>query len=69
MTTEERDIARLESRIDELQKAFLGVVLKCDDVHHAKKDRHDTYDQCPVVKRLEALLDKPIRDENWQVIP
>jgi len=44
-------------------------LLKCDDVHHAKKDRHDTYDQCPVVKRLEALLDKPIRDENWQVIP
>ena len=55
--------ARLERERDALKKALLSLVLdfpelNCDDFHHAKKDRHELHEDCPVLRRFNDKLEK-----------
>lgn len=29
---------------------------RCNDLHHAKKDRHDSQSACPVEKRMATII-------------
>ena len=47
------------ARLRELLRATCPT---CDTVHHAKSDRHDWLEPCPVVARFKAALDTPARE-------
>ena len=54
----------LAAQVEILRKAFvslrasLPVGVGCDGLHHAKKDRHDYFMACPVVKRYDKAITK-----------
>jgi len=56
-----------DERLKKLEKFYKEAqnigALRCIDMHHAKKDRHETGEACPVVKRFndafEALEGDP----------
>ena len=51
-------IDRLEKLNAELLKALQSVTLVCDNVHHAKKDRHGFAEPCPVTERIRVAIAK-----------
>ena len=51
---------QIEKRLCEAEKIIEDMLLlhpspHCEDLHHAKRDRHDYAETCPVVERVEKV--------------
>ena len=49
------ELRRLDALNAELVEALQLLTITCENVHHAKKDRHSIEVECPVVARINAL--------------
>lgn len=63
MTPEEKKIMKLNMVIGDLVWALDMVILTCENVHHAKRDRHKIGEPCPAVLRIQKLRDKVFEGE------
>ena len=52
-------LAKWRSVADDLANVLRQSHLRCEDVHHAKKDRHKLMDECPVTQRINDALSRP----------
>jgi len=55
--SERRKMMDLEAYMEELRDALGLIGYRCGNVHHGKKDKHNDRTACPVVARIDALLD------------
>lgn len=49
---------QLKASLKEASKLLGGLASVCNYAHHGKRDRHSPAEQCPVEKRIDALLEK-----------
>lgn len=52
----ERELASEKSKVARLRGLLLLTSRNCVDLHHAKKDRHDFCEPCPVEARINSEL-------------
>jgi hypothetical protein len=55
---QDKKLAELEAVNQELLKALRLTSIDCQYLHHAHKDRHLLFEECPVVAQINAAIAK-----------